>query len=271
MRAGGLGIVREVGPDSSLAVGDTVYGTLGMTEYLVAKDKTLTKITVPKGVEALDFLNTLGSSGMTAYFGLKDVGQVKPGETLVVSGAAGSVGAIVCQLGKRMGAKVYAIAGSADKCEWLQKELGVDGALNYKSPTFHDDFKKIGYLDVYFDNVGGDILDFALTRLNQKARIVLCGAISQYNAEKPTGLQNYLTLIAMRAKIEGFIVFDYAKRYPEAIAELAAGLADGSIKRKFHVVDGGIEQAPKALPMLFTGGNTGKLVVRVSDDSKPRL
>ncbi|KAF5381955.1 hypothetical protein D9615_004350 [Tricholomella constricta] len=271
MRAQALGVVIEAGSGSALAVGDTVSGVWGMTEYAVVKDAAVQKLTIPKGVQALDFLNTLGSSGMTAYFGLKDVAEIKKGDILVVSGAAGSVGAIACQLGKRAGAKVYGIAGSPDKCQWLEKELGIDGAFNYKSPTFREDFKKIGYVNVYFDNVGGDILDMVLTRLAQNARIALCGAISQYNAAKPAGLQNYLTLIAQRAKIQGFIVFDYAARYPEAIQELAQGLSDGSIKRKFHIVEGGIEQAPVALPLLFSGGNTGKLVVKVSEEPRPRL
>ncbi|KAG6817330.1 hypothetical protein H0H87_009928 [Tephrocybe sp. NHM501043] len=251
MRANGLGVVVEAGPGTSLSVGDTVSGPWGMTEYAVVKEKIIEKLTIPRGVQALDFLNTLGSSGLTAYFGLKNVAEVKKGDILVVSGAAGSVGAIACQLGKRAGAKVYGIAGSSDKCDWLVNELGVDGAFNYKSPTFREDFKKIGYINVFFDNVGG--------------------AISQYNATKPRGLQNYLTLISQRAKIQGFIVFDYASRYPEAIEELSAGLIDGSIKRRFHIVEGGIEQAPKALPLLFSGGNTGKLVVKVSDKPKAKM
>ncbi|KAG6813926.1 hypothetical protein H0H92_005775 [Tricholoma furcatifolium] len=283
MRAQGLGVIVEAGPGTSFSVGDTVTGAWGasacylvlvhpskrrqgMTEYAVVKAKTVQKVVVPKGVQALDFMNTLGSSGMTAYFGVKDVAQVKKGDIMVVSGAAGSVGAIACQLGKRAGAKVYGIAGSSDKCDWLVKELGIDGAFNYKSPTFREDFKKIGYLDVYFDNVGGDILDMVLTRLNKGARIALCGAISQYNAAKPKGLSNYLTLISQRAKIQGFIVLDYIPRFPEAIQELSAGLIDGSIKRKFHIVEGGIEQAPKSLPLLFNGGNTGKLVIKISEE-----
>ncbi|TFK40348.1 alcohol dehydrogenase [Crucibulum laeve] len=266
MRAMGLGIILETGAGSKFKIGDYVSGAWGMTEYAVMSDKAIEKLVIPPGVQPLDFLNTLGSSGLTAYFGLREIGKLKPGEVLVVSGAAGSVGSIACQLGKAAGAKVYAIAGSPEKCQWLEKDIGVDKAFNYKSPTFFNDFKKIGYLDVYFDNVGGDILDFMLMRLNQKARIVLCGAISAYNAAKPKGLQNYLTLISQRATIQGFIVFDYAKQYPTAIEELGKGLASGKIKRKFHIVEGGIEQAPKALPMLFSGGNTGKLVVRVSDE-----
>ncbi|KZP31736.1 NAD(P)-binding protein [Athelia psychrophila] len=173
---------------------------------------------------------------------------------------------IVCVTGKRLGCKVIAIAGSPDKCEWLETDLGVDKALNYKSPTFHAEWKALGYLDVFFDNVGGDILDFALTRLNRGARVVLCGAISQYNAAKPAGLTAYINLIAQRASITGFVVFDFVARYHEAVADIGAGVADGSIKRKFHIVDG-LAQAPEALTMLFAGGNTGKLVLRVSDGS----
>ncbi|KAF4571113.1 hypothetical protein EYR40_007600 [Pleurotus pulmonarius] len=265
MRAMGLGVVVQAGSDSKFKVGDNVSGAFGWTEFAVMKDKDLTALKLYPGIQLLDYLNTLGSSGLTAYFGLKDIGKLKAGETLLVSGAAGSVGAIVCQLGKQLGAKVYAIAGTPEKCDWLVKELGVDGAFNYKSPKFREELKTMGYLDVFFDNVGGDILDIALTRLNQGARIVLCGAISAYNAAKPKGISNYLTLISQRATIQGFIVFDYAKRYPEALAELSKGLANGSIKRKFHIVEG-IEQAPVALPMLFSGGNTGKLVVKVADE-----
>uniref|UniRef100_A0A0W0EY08 Enoyl reductase (ER) domain-containing protein n=1 Tax=Moniliophthora roreri TaxID=221103 RepID=A0A0W0EY08_MONRR len=267
MRGGTLSVVIEKGPNTTLDVGTTVYG---WREYAVVPEKILEKITTPPGAEMLDFINTLGSSGMTAYFGLHDVGKLKKGETLVVSGAAGSVGSIVCQLGKRAGAKVFAIAGSQDKCEWLENEIGVDKAFNYKSPTFRQDFKEIGYLDVFFDNVGGEILDMCLSRLNRGARIVLCGAISAYNSAKPAGIHGYLSLISQRARIEGFIVFDYKDRYPEAIAEISKGLADGSIKRKFHVVEG-LENAPAALPLLFNGGNTGKLVVKVSDLMKANL
>jgi len=206
-------------------------------------------------------------SGMTAYFGLFDIGQIKAGETLVVSGAAGSVGSLVCQLGKIQGAKVIAIAGSDDKCEWLEKDLGVDKALNYKSATFQADFKSsVGYLDVYFDNVGGEILDLCLSRLNKGARIPLCGAISAYNAVgAPRGLTGYLNLISQRAKIEGFVVFDYAHRYREGEKAMADWLAAGRLKRKFHIVEG-LPNAPEALNLLFTGGNSGKLVVKVSKE-----
>ncbi|KAG7089571.1 hypothetical protein E1B28_011241 [Marasmius oreades] len=270
MRGFGLGRVVEKGSNSQLEVGTVVTGVIGWRDYAVLPEKALTKIKVPQGVQALDFLNTLGLTGMTAYFGLKEIGKLQKGETLVVSGAAGAVGALACQLGKRTGAKVFAIAGSQAKCDWLEKELGVDRAFNYKSPTFKEDFKELGYLDVYFDNVGGEILDMCLGRLNRGARVALCGAISAYNSAKPEGIRGYLSLISQRAMIQGFIVFDYQDRYPEAIAEIAEGLRDGSIKSKFHIVDG-LENAPTALPMLFSGGNTGKLVVKVSDELKSNL
>ncbi|KAJ3744415.1 hypothetical protein DFH05DRAFT_1186778 [Lentinula detonsa] len=271
MRAGGLGVIVDKGRNVKSKIGQLVSGTFGWTEYAVVNEKDTEAIDAPQGLLEIDYLNNLGMAGLTAYFGLKDIGQVKAGETLVVSGAAGAVGSMVCQLGLRAGAKVYGIAGSQDKCEWLEKEIGVTKAINYKGPSFRQDFRDIGYLDVYFDNVGGDILDMCLSRLNRNARIVLCGAISAYNSVgKPKGIQNYLTLISQRAKIQGFIVFDYVKRYPEAIAEISQGLRDGSIKRKFHIVEG-LENAPSALPLLFSGGNTGKLVVKVAEPLQTKL
>jgi len=267
MRAMCLGVVTEAGPGSSFKPGDRVTGSIGMTEYAVVDDEKLNKIDPIPGTIALDYLGVLGLTGMTAYFGLTRVGELKAGETLVVSGAAGATGAVTCQLGKHMGAKVYAIAGTEEKCDWLENECGVEKAFNYKSPTFRDDFKKTAkYFDVYFDNVGGEILDFMLTRLNKNARIALCGAISAYNSPSPKGLQAYTNLISQRGKIQGFIIHDYESEFHVAYAELAKGLSQGHIKRKFHIVEGGIEQAPVALPLLFSGGNDGKLVVKVSED-----
>jgi hypothetical protein len=263
MRATGLGTVVETGKGSEFSNGDIVRGVFGWTEYAIMDDKQCEKIVPLPGADTLDYLNTLGMPGMTAYFGLQDIGKLKSGETLVVSGAAGSVGSLACQLGKKAGAKVIAIAGSDEKCAWLEKELGVDKALNYKSETFYQDWKSLGYLDVYFDNVGGSILDFALTRLNKGARIVLCGAISEYNSVKPKGLQSYLSLISQRAKIEGFLVLDYKSQFPSAIKDIMPSLIDGSIKRKFHIIEG-LEKAPETLPLLFSGLNTGKLVIKVA-------
>lgn len=275
MRAGGQGVVVKAGEGSKFKVGDRVGGMTGWAEFLVLPDSKLTLITCPPGATPLDFMNTLGAPGMTAYFGLHDVGKIKAGETLVVSGAAGAVGSLVCQLGKKAGATVIAIAGTPAKCEWLVKEAGVDEdkVLNYKDSKFKDNFRKtVGYLDVYFDNVGGEMLDLAMSRLKKNARIVLCGAISAYNATAiigPKGIRNYQALIGQRARMEGFVVFDYAHRYAEAIQEIAKGVADGSIKRSFHIVEG-LENAPKALPMLFLGQNTGKLIVKISDDPQPK-
>ncbi|KAH8092654.1 hypothetical protein BXZ70DRAFT_1010733 [Cristinia sonorae] len=265
MRSGGLGVVIEVGEGSKLSVGDLVYGAVGWREYGVYKDAELTVHKVPPGAEALDFLGALGLTGLTAYFGLTDIGKLKAGETLVVSGAAGATGSLVCQIGKILGARVIAIAGSADKCHYLETELGVEKALNYKDADFKTQFKQTlkGGLDVYFDNVGGEILDLCLTRLNMYARVVMCGAISEYNG-KPKGLQNYLTVISQRATLQGFIIFDYAKQFHVGLAEIGKWLAEGKLKRKFHVVEG-LEKAPEALPMLYSGGNTGKLVVKVAD------
>ncbi|KAI9512106.1 alcohol dehydrogenase [Russula earlei] len=263
MRSLGLCTVIEAGEGCKLLPGDLVSGRPGWTEYTVMREVEITqKIEIPPGAQLLDFLGPLGiAGGFTAYFGLLDVAKIKAGETLVVSGAAGHVGSLACQIGKLHGAKVIGIAGTDQKCRWLTEELKIDAALNYKSPSFHDDFRNVvGYLDVFFDNVGGDILDFALTRLNRGARITLCGAISQYNTLNPKGIVYYINLLIQRAKIEGFIVSDYVERYPEAFRELSKWISEGHIIRKYHIVEG-LERAPEALPLLFTGDNTGKLYV----------
>ncbi|KAI0250208.1 hypothetical protein BJV78DRAFT_1322229 [Lactifluus subvellereus] len=263
MRAAGLATVVEAGEGCRLRPGDVVSCfPVGWTEYAILKEGDAQKLHVPPGAELLDFLGALGVTGV--YIGLLDVAKVKAGETLVVSGAAGSVGSLVCQIGKIHGAKVIGIAGTDEKCRWLKEELKIDAALNYKSPAFHNEFKNtVGYLDVFFDNVGGEILDFALTRLKKGARVTLCGAISDYNTPQPKGISSYLNLITQRAKVEGFIVFDYADRYPEALRDLTEWISEGRIVRRFHIVQG-LKKAPEALPLLFTGGNTGKLFVAAS-------
>ncbi|EJD41054.1 NAD(P)-binding protein [Auricularia subglabra TFB-10046 SS5] len=268
MRAEGLGTVVKAGKDSKFKVGNNVKGAFGWTEYARLDDKQLELKEVPTGGQLLDFLGPLGSVGMTAYFGLFDVGQPKAGEKLVVTGAAGATGSLVCQLGVLKGLEVYAVAGSADKCKWLEEELGVKKALNYKDADFYEQFKThVGYFDVYFDNVGGDILSFALTRMNKFARIVVCGGISDYNNPDPKGLKGYLNLITQRGRMQGFIVFDYMDRYHEAVKDMQEWIAQAKIKRKFHLVEG-IKSAPEALPLLYNGGNTGKLVVKVSNRSE---
>ena len=213
------------------------------------------------------WLNVLGMPGMTGYFGLLDVGQPKPGETVVVSGAAGAVGQTVGQLAKIKGCRAVGIAGGPAKCEWVVKELGFDACIDYKAGPVKDGLKAHcpSGVDVYFDNVGGEILDAVLTRINRKARIVICGAISQYNATaKPVGPANYLSLLVNRARMEGIVVFDYADRYPVAIAELAGYLKDGRMKSREDVVRG-LETFPETLLKLFRGENFGKLVLQVAE------
>jgi hypothetical protein len=273
MRAGGVGRVLA-SRNPAFAVGDTVYGTLGVQEYLlVAQDEIkrngLMKIDLRAGT-IMQWLNVLGMPGMTGYFGLLDVGQPKPGETVVVSGAAGAVGQTVGQLAKIKGCRAVGIAGGPAKCDWVVKELGFDACIDYKGgPSAVRDGLKAHCpkgVDIYFDNVGGEILDAVLARLARRARIVICGAISQYNNTTPVqGPKNYLSLLVNRARMEGMVVFDYADRYPAAVAELSGYLKDGRMKSREDIVEG-IDIFPEALTRLFTGENFGKLVLQVAKD-----
>jgi NADPH-dependent curcumin reductase CurA len=214
------------------------------------------------------FLNALGMPGMTAYFGLLEVGMPKAGETVVVSGAAGAVGQTVGQVAKHRGCRVVGIAGGADKCRFVVDELGFDACIDYKSGSVKDGLKMHcpNGVDIYFDNVGGDILDAVLTRINMKARIIICGAISQYNNTTPVkGPSNYLSLLVNRARMEGIVVFDYAQRYPEAVAQMAQWMREGSFKSREDIVQG-LDRFPEALNMLFEGKNFGKLVLQVGPE-----
>ena len=263
MRAGALGRVIASN-DPGVAVGDHVVGVLGVQEYAVAKGKSLTKVD-PRLVPLPVYLGTLGMPGMTAYFGLLDVGRPKTGETVVVSGAAGAVGQVVGQIAKIKGCRVIGIAGGKDKCDYL-RSIGFDAAIDYK----HDDVKAAlkqhcpKGVDVYFDNVGGDILDAVLTQLAMHARIVICGAISQYNEARMKGPSNYMSLLVNRATMQGMVVFDYASRYGEAAREMAGWMAAGELKTREDIVEG-LETFPEALLKLFKGENTGKLVLKVAD------
>ena len=213
------------------------------------------------------WLNVLGMPGMTGYFGLLDIGQPKPGETVVVSGAAGAVGQTVGQLARIKGCRVVGIAGGRAKCDWVVNELGFDACIDYKAGDVKAALKEHcpKGVDVYFDNVGGEILDDVLARLARGARIVICGAISQYNNTTPVqGPKNYLSLLVHRARMEGMVVFDYADRFPVAVTELAGYLKDGRMKSREDVVRG-LETFPEALVKLFTGGNFGKLVLQVAE------
>ena len=273
MRAGGVG--RVVASDSpGFAVGEAVSAGFGVQQYLNLapadfKRAGLVKIDLGLG-SWTQWLNVLGMPGMTGYFGLMDVGQPKAGETLVVSGAAGAVGQTVGQVAKIRGCRVVGIAGGQAKCDWVVKELGFDACIDYKAgPSAVRDGLKAhcpSGVDIYFDNVGGDILDTALTRINRGARIVICGAISQYNNTTPVqGPKNYLSLLVNRARMEGIVVFDYADRYHLAVAEMAGYLKDGRMSSREDVVSG-LENFPAALTRLFTGENFGKLVLQVAAD-----
>jgi NADPH-dependent curcumin reductase CurA len=269
MRAGGIGTVIA-SKNAAFAVGDTVSCTPGVQEYCLipadqVKRQGLFKIDLRLGTMT-QWLNVLGMPGMTGYFGLMDVGQPQPGETVVVSGAAGAVGQTVGQLAKIKGCRVVGIAGGAAKCEWVVKELGFDACVDYKAGNVKDDLREQcpKGIDVYFDNVGGEILDIVLTRLARKARIIICGAISQYNNTTPVqGPKNYLSLLVHRARMEGIVVFDYAERFPIAVKELAGYLKDGRMKSKEDIVTG-IDTFPETLLKLFNGENFGKLVLEVA-------
>ena len=278
MRAGGIGEVIASKNDA-FKVGDVVSCTPGVQEYVLVpadqvKRSGLFTIDTRLGTPT-QWLNVLGMPGMTAYFGLLDVGLPQAGETVVVSGAAGAVGQTVGQLAKIKGCRVVGIAGGPTKCEWVVKELGFDACIDYKAtgPNGADPKDQLKNalrdacpkgVDVYFDNVGGDILDIVMTRLARKARIVICGAISQYNNTTPVkGPANYLTLLVNRARMEGMVVFDYTDRFPVAVAELAGYLKDGRMKSKEDVVVG-LNTFPETLLKLFNGENFGKLVLQVA-------
>ncbi|KAJ0117331.1 nadp-dependent leukotriene b4 12-hydroxydehydrogenase [Diaporthe amygdali] len=257
--------------------GDLVTASTGWREVAIVGPKefdSVSDIPLPKNGKVTDLQGVLGMTGLTAYFGMTTIGNVKPGETVVVSGAAGATGSVAAQMAKIAGGRVVGLAGSDAKCAWLEKELGFDVCLNYKDPDFRKKFKEATpkYIDVYFDNVGGEILDAALSRANKKARFIMCGAISQYNSTDPKGPRQISKVITQRVRMEGFIVFDFVKEYPAARKQLAQWLAEGKIKRQETVVKGGLKVAEQALLDLFKGGNTGKLLVEVkSPEEKSKL
>ena len=263
MRALGVGKVLESKADG-FAAGDYVSAATGIQSFATLKAKELTKID-PKLAPLPVYLNILGMTGMTAYFGLLDVGEPKEGETVVVSGAAGAVGATVGQIAKIKGCRVVGIAGGAEKCRFLVEELGFDAAVDYKAGDIRKPLKEAcpNGIDVYFDNVGGEILDTCLALINLRARIVICGAISQYNNTTAIkGPANYLSLLVNRARMQGMVVFDYADRFGVAAREMAGWMAAGKLKGREDIVDG-LETFPQTLLKLFSGENFGKLVLKV--------
>src|SRR3984885_11102613 len=262
MRAGAVGRVSD-SKHSGFTVGEHVYGTFGVQEHALSDGKGVVKID-PSLAPAPTYLGTLGMTGLTAYFGLLDVAKVKEGETVVVSGAAGAVGSVAGQIAKIEGARGVGIAGGEEKCRWLVDELGFDAAIDYKGEDVRRALREHAPagVDVYFDNVGGEILDAVLTRLARGARIVICGAVSQYNAEGSVrGPSNYLALLVARASMTGMVVFDYAARYGEAMAAIAGWMREGKIVSREHIVGGGVPAFPEALLKLFAGENVGKLVL----------
>lgn len=248
------------------AVGDLVSGALGWQQLTTVTADQLTPL--PPGAPLRVALGPVGMTGLTAYFGLLDVGKPKSGETVLVSAAAGAVGSVVGQIAKIKGCRVVGTAGTDDKCRWLTEELGFDAAINYKTEDLGEEIPRAcpRGVDIYFDNVGGETLDTALRFINRGARIVVCGAISQYNATEPVpGPANYLALLVQRARMEGFIIFDYKDRYGEGVADLARWVAEGKIVFREDVVEG-LENAPAALLRLFDGSNTGKLMVQIGPE-----
>jgi hypothetical protein len=265
MRAYAAGhVVKSRHPD--FKEGDCVVGVLGVQEYAVVDGKHLTKVD-PNVVPLSAYVSVLGMTGMTAYFGLLDVGKPEPGQTVVVSGAAGAVGMLVGQIAKIKGCRVVGIAGGEAKCRYIVEELGFDAAIDYKLGPISTTLRELcpKGIDVYFDNVGGDILDACLAQLAMHARVVICGAISQYNStERVKGPSNYMMLLVMRARMEGFLVMDYASRSAEAAREMAGWVREGKLKWRDDIVEG-FETFPETFNTLFEGGNTGKLILKVGD------
>jgi NADPH-dependent curcumin reductase CurA len=244
--------------------GSWVTGLLGVQEYALSDGSDLLRVD-PDRAPVSRYIGALGIPGLTAYFGIRDIGRAKSGDTVVVSGAAGAVGSVAAQIAKIEGCRVIGIAGGPEKCDWLTQDLGLDVAIDYKTDDLAARLREAtpDRIDVYFDNVGGEVLDSALARVAVHGRIVLCGAISQYNATSPWGPVNYLSLLINRASMTGLIIFDYADRYPEAIDKLAAWIDEGRLIVREQIVKGGIDQFHDTLLSLFAGENIGKLLLEL--------
>ncbi len=270
MRSVGIGRVIASG-NPAFPIESLVTGAIGVQEYCLVPQDQIRRIGLtpidPRLGSISQWLNVLGMPGMTGYFGLMDIGAPKAGDTVVVSGASGAVGQTVGQLAKIKGCRVVGIAGGPEKCQWVVDELGFDACIDYKAGPVNDGLKTHcpDGVDIYFDNVGGEILDAVLTRINRKARIVICGAISQYNAAQIQGPKNYMSLLVNRARMEGMVVLDYAPRYAQAVVEMSGYLRDGSMKSREDVVVGGVADFPATLAKLFSGENFGKLVLQLAE------
>lgn len=265
VRCSGIGRVVRSRSDK-VPEGAVVTTLTGWQEYAVVGDDPMLTTVLPEGSDPLAALGVFGSNGLTAYVGMLDVGQIKEGETVVVSAAAGATGSIAAQIAKIHGCRVIGVAGTDEKCAWLVDGLGLDGAINHRTDDVSAKLKELcpKRVDVFFDNTGGPILDAVLGRIANGARVVLCGAISSYNeAHKPPGPRNYLNLISRRARMEGFISWDQWGRWAEITQQLGQWIAEGRLQHRSHVFEG-LESAPQALNAMFTGENIGKVVIRVA-------
>ncbi|MEE9373093.1 MAG: NADP-dependent oxidoreductase [Saprospiraceae bacterium] len=266
MRAGSIGVIIASN-HSDFTIGDTVSGWGGVQQYTCTDGKGYYKVDT-RLAPMPTYISTLGMPGMTAYFGILEVGKIKEGDRVLVSGGAGAVGSVVGQIAKIKGCHVVGIAGGPEKCAYMKNVLGFDGAIDYKNENIHKGIKREmpGGIDVYFDNVGGEILDAALARLRMKARIVICGAISQYNnKEKIVGPSNYLSLLINRASMEGMVVMDYAKDYGKAAKDMGIWMAQSKLKSKEDIYNG-IDNFYDTFTRLFSGKKMGKLVLKVIED-----
>ncbi len=266
VRSNGVGVVVETNNPQEYPLGRAFMHLTGWQEYCVVQADPFPPITMlPEGVQLTDVLGVLGHIGITAYVGVLEVARPQPGETFVVSAAASSVGSIAGQIAAMQGARVIGIAGSRAKCAWVVDELGFDACIDYKTEDVAARLKELAPkgVDIFFDNVGGELLDTVLRRLALHARVVLCGDISTYDvASPPPPLRNVRYLMGKRARMEGFNTLDHWDRYEQAAAQLASWLADGRLRTREQVLDG-LERAPEALVRLFKGEHLGKLVVRV--------
>ena len=269
MRAGGSLAIVEDSKVPHVKVGDIVQGGMhgGWQEYFIIPGEEAAAIPLVESIPLTALISVLGFTGPTAYFGFLDIGQPKKGETVVVSAAAGAVGSIVCQVAKIKGCRVVGIAGSDTKCNWLKNDLKVDEVINYKKDDILESLKEKcpDGIDIYFENVGGETLDAALTLMNNYGRIPVCGLISMYNDWETPGPKMFRNILMKRLTVKGFLVSDYLDRYAESLEALSEWMAEGKIQYKVDIVEG-IEHAPSAVNKLFTGENTGKLLIKVSDE-----
>ena len=268
MRAGSIGQVTESRhPD--FQKGDIVQTTGGWQDFVIASPDSgvmgLSK--VPDGVPPELMMSVLGVTGLTAYFGLLDLGEPKEGETVLVSGAAGATGSVAGQIARIKGCRVVGIAGGPEKCRWLKEEAGFDDVIDYKNENVDARIAETcpNKVDIYFDNVGGDILEAALNHINMRARVILCGGIANYNATEPVpGPANLMNLVIMRARMEGFIVIDYMHRAGEAVQDLMSWIQSGDLKYQVDLQEG-FDNIPDTLNRLFTGKNIGKQLLKIAD------